>query len=666
MTTPTTFPYRRPGVYITETLKPLPQQVSAPGVAVAAFVGTHDAGPSAPVKVTSWEQFVSLYGGFGNGLNYMPFQVYSYFSNGGRAAWILRATPTDSVAARLVVKNQPLPPAETITPTPDGTAPTGPGTAPAAKVTGVQLVTPEAPVTANPEQTAFVIEWTAITPLTSVDAYEVVVTRPDEGSFAQVVWVEQPESGKPQAAFTNLAPGTTYHVQITPYKGETAGQPMDTPASFDTAEGYTEVDALQVEALGRGQYGNKIHVSVTPSWTTGRFHLFVKYGGTAKANLVETWQDLSLSPTDPRYIVGVVNSATSGSNYIRVTNLLPPTSATPGTGATPDASWLPEFVTDAPLSAGADGVQAVNLAQQLSTQFASVSDVLLVNLCGNTSMPDHIPPATQVNAALVWAESRRSAFLVLDAPRQPAPITADTAATKYQETAGAYAPPTSYAAFYGPWIQIADPAGSSVSSTRMLPPAGAVMGQFSQADAAVGPNRSPAGVAYDLVGTVGVEHLFTGDQLDALNDSGVNIIRPVPQAGYCIMGARTLRQGMPDRYISVRRMLMYVANLLENVTRFAIFEPNGPDLWARLSALVQQQLQTLTQAGQLQSTIPDEAYFVVCDETNNTPQTVALGEVRIAVGVALASPSEFIVIEISQHQGGVSSVTDSTQETTTI
>lgn len=665
MTTPTTFPYRRPGVYITETLKPLPQQATPPGVAVAAFVGTHDAGPSTPVKVTSWEQFVSLYRGFGNGLDYLPFQVYAFFSNGGRAAWILRATPSDSVAARLVVKNQPLPPAETITPSPDGTEPTGAGTKPSSKVTGVQLVTPEAPVTANPEQTAFMIEWTAITPLSSVDAYEVVVTQPDEGSFNQTIWVAQPETGKPRAAFTNLAPGTTYNVQITPYKGGTAGDPMDTPASFDTAEGYSEVDALRVEALGRGQYGNQIYVSATPSWTAGRFHLFVKYGGTGKSNLVETWQDVSLNPSDPRYIVGVVNSATTGSNYVRVTNLLPPASASPGTGATPDASWLPEYVADAPLSTGADGVQAVNLAQQLSDNFASVSDVLLVNLCGNTAMTDHIPPPTQINAALAWAENRRNAFVILDAARQPAPITPDTASTKYVEQAGTYAPATSYAAMYGPWIQVADPAGASVSSTRMLPPAGAVMGQYSQADAAVGPNRSPAGVAYDLVGAVGVEHLFTGEQLDGLNDIGVNIIRPVPQAGYCIMGARTLRQGMPDRYISIRRMLMYIENVLENVTRFAVFEPNGPELWATLSALVQQQLQTFTQAGQLQSSIPDEAFFVVCDETNNTPQTVALGEIHIAVGVALASPAEFIIIEISQHQGGVTTVRDSTQETTT-
>ncbi|MFF8283342.1 hypothetical protein ACF06W_11535 [Streptomyces albus] len=661
MTTPATYPYKRPGVYISESLTPLPQPIASPGQAVSTFVGTHDVGPSTPTKVTSWESFLSLYGGFGNGLNYLPYQVYQYFANGGQHAWILRATPSDSTAARLVVKNRPLPATESIVGSADGTAPSGSGTKPSGTVQNVMLSAPTGSIKSNPEQSAFKIEWDAVTPRASVDAYQVVVTRPDEGSFSKTLWVAQPESGKPTAAFADLAPDTAYEVQITPYQGATAGDAMPAPATFHTLAGFTPVDALQITARGRGAYGNALFITTTPSWTAGRFHLFIKHGSTAQSSLVESWQDVSLVPSDPRYIVGLINSKAGGSNYVTVQNLLPPTSATPGTGATPDASWQPEFVADAPLEGGVDGVLAVNLAEQLAANFSSISDVLLINLCGNTSMTDHIPPQTQINAALAWTESRRGAFLVLDAPRQPAPTTSDVATNAYTETIAGYSPATSYAAFYGPWIVVADPAGASVSSTRVLPPAGSVMGQYAQADAAVGPNRSPAGVAYGLVGAVGVETVFTLTELDALNTIGCNVIRSVPQAGYCIMGARTLRQGMPDRYISVRRMLTYIETLLEQITRFAIFEPNGPDLWQTLSALVDQQLLTITQAGQLMSSVPDQAYFVVCDETNNTSQTVAQGEIHIKVGVALASPAEFIVIEIAQHSGGVSSARDSTE-----
>ncbi|MFE5853210.1 phage tail sheath subtilisin-like domain-containing protein [Streptomyces sp. NPDC056500] len=612
--------------------------------------------------VTSWEQFTALYGGFGSGLHYLPFQVYSYFANGGQKAWILRATPTDSVAADLIVKNQPLPPPGNITPTPDGTAPSGAGTKPASTVTNVTFTAPTAPVVANPEATALEIEWNAITPTNSVDAYQVVVTRPDEGSFERTVWVSQPSTGKPRAAFINLAPDTTYSVQITPYKGGTAGDPMGSAATFDTAAGYTAVDALQITARGRGAYGNSVYVTTAPSWTSGRFHLFVKYGSPSQSSLVETWQDVSLNPGDPRYIVGLINSTKGGSTYVTIQNLLPPSTTTPGTSPIPDTSWQPEYVADAPLDGGLDGVLAVNLAEQLAAHFGAISDVLLLTLCGSTSMAGHIPPQTQINAVLAWVEQRRGAFLVLDAPRQPAPIGSDVAAAEFAETVGGYSPHSSYAAFYGPWIQMADPAGASVSSTRMLPPAGAVMGQFAQADAAVGPNRSPAGVAYGLVGAVGVEQNFTTSQLDSLNQAGCNVIRPVPQSGFCIMGARTLKQGMPDRYISVRRMLTYLETLLEETTRFAVFEPNGPDLWQNLSALVTQQLLTLTQADQLQSSVPDQAFFVVCDETINTSQTVANGEIHIQVGVALASPAEFIIIQISQYQGGISTTINSVEE----
>lgn len=651
----TTYPYKRPGVYVRETLSPLPQPVVPPGRAVAAFVGTHSAGPSDPILVNTWEEFTALYGGFGDGLNYLPFQVYSYFNNGGQRAWILRATSSDAAAASTNVKNVPIQEASRIAPSPTGSAPTGSGTKPTPKATNVILTTPVAPVTRNPEPVALEIEWDAITPLANVDAYQVVLTDPADGTVTQTKWITQPSSGKPKAAFTNLAPATLYNVQITPYKGATAGDPMTSPATFTTAALNPSVDALKVAARGKGAYGNKLFISTTASWTTGRFHLFVKSGDTLNTAVqVESWQDVSLNPGDARYIVSLVNAKTTGSSYITVSNLLPPSSPSAGTGATPDASWRVVSVTDAPLTGGVDGVAAINLAEALSTGFSTVSDVLLVNLTGNTTMTDHIPDKTQIVAAMAWAEARNSAFLVLDAPRQPAPKDSDTAQKKYVEVVNTYEPKSSFAAFYGPWVAFSDPAGSSISATRLLPPAGAVMGRFARADAEVGPNRSPAGIAYPLVSAVDVEHIFTNGELDLLNDAGCNIIRPISQVGYCIMGARTLRQGMPDRYIAIRRMLTYVENLVESATKFAIFEPNGPDLWAEISSVVTRQLLMMMQAQQLMSRVPEEAFFVTCNETNNTASSVANGEIHIRIGVALSSPAEFIIIEISHHQGGVS------------
>jgi phage tail sheath protein FI len=166
-----------------------------------------------------------------------------------------------------------------------------------------------------------------------------------------------------------------------------------------------------------------------------------------------------------------------------------------------------------------------------------------------------------------------------------------------------------------------------------------------------------AGVDYPLVGVLGVEHLFTSSQLDSLNDVGFNIVRPVPQAGICAMGVRTPRPGMPDRYVPVRRTLIYVKRALIEATRFSVFKPNGPDLWATLTAVCQQQLDSILSAGLLKGATASDAYFVVCDDTNNTANTVANGEVHIQVGVAVASPAEFVIIDIGLYQGSTSTTT---------
>lgn len=660
MSTPA-YPYKRPGIYISETLLPLPTPQVTPGVAVGAFVGTHNAGPSTPTKITSWAQFLTLYNGFGTGLDYLPYQVYEYFANGGSQAWVLRAVASDATLATATVNNVPIPAASTQTPTAPGTAPTGSGAAPTLPVTVLALTSVTTPVI-NPEQTAISVTFTATGTSGTVDAFQVTCT--PAGGIAQTVWVPF-ATGANNVVFGSLTPGTSYTFNVTPYKGTVAGPAMTTPPSFSTLAGYTPQPALRISSKGLGAYGNKIFVDLVQSWTPGRFHLFVKNGSSASGSLVESWQDVSLNPTDPRYIVSMVNSSVGGSTFVSVTNLLPPASAVPGTGQTPDASWFPVLSTGLQLSGGADGVAAVNLSDSLANGFANISDVLLLNLCANTSATGGIPSQSAISGALSWVVARGNAFLVLDAPAVALTATSATATSAYlallpgATPPGTYQPATSYSAMYGPWLQVTDPAGTSVSATKMLAPAGAVMGRFAVSDATVGPNQAAAGVNYPIVGCVGVGHLFTNDQLDTLNVAGMNIIRPIPQAGYCIMGVRTIKAGMPDRYIPIRRMLTYLENLLTQATSFAVFAPNSPTLWQTVTAVAQTELNIVMMAGQLAGSTASESYYVICDNTNNTPATVANGELHLTVGVALSSPAEFVVIQISQYQGGISTAVSS-------
>jgi hypothetical protein len=647
VTTPATAPYKRPGVYVRETLSPLPTPVVATGTSLAAFIGRHSAGPSGPQTVGSWTEFQTLFRGFGDGTNYLPFSVYQYFANGGRQAAIVRATPADAVAASLTVKNVPRLPAQHLVPTVTASLGTG-GTAPTVAVTGITGGTG-----AEVEETGITLHWTA------------PASVPD---FYQITWVIQGQStpvGGPinvaapavQAVITGLLPGTTYVFTVAQVKGSAVQTANLGTGTANTKAALVPVDALKITAKGAGVYGNSIYVDITPSWdsTSNRFHLFVKDGSAAASAIVERWQDVSLNPSDGRYVVALVNSPQAGSKYVSITNLLPPGSPVVGTGSTPDASWYPVPTTAAPLANGTDGSASVNLADAV-TQLDTLSGMLTVNLPGASD-------ATTVNAVLAWAETRGNAFVLIDPPRSDSSDSA-TASAAYLALmpASTVTGPTpyassSYGAVYGPWLQASDPAGTSVSATRLLPPGGAMSGQYAAADLAKGPNVPAAGVDFPLVGVLGVEHQFTSSQLDALNEAGFNVIRAVPQAGICAMGVRTPKPGMPDRYIPVRRTLTYIKQALIDATRFATFKPNGPDLWSTLTAISQQQLDAFLAAGLLKGATAGDAYFVVCDETNNTSLSVANGEVHVQVGVAVASPAEFVIIDIGLYQGGATATT---------
>jgi phage tail sheath protein FI len=52
--------------------------------------------------------------------------------------------------------------------------------------------------------------------------------------------------------------------------------------------------------------------------------------------------------------------------------------------------------------------------------------------------------------------------------------------------------------------------------------------------------------------------------------------------------------------------------------------------------------------GKLVGPTEDKAFFVRCDETTNTPATVAVGQVITEIGVAPSKPAEFVVFRFKQ------------------
>ena len=246
------------------------------------------------------------------------------------------------------------------------------------------------------------------------------------------------------------------------------------------------------------------------------------------------------------------------------------------------------------------------------------------------------------DAATSWAESNNG-FVVLGTDPDLTVANAVTFAASLTDT--------SNAAVYYPNVYISDPLGRGTGSLRKIEPAGAVVGLYLSTDASRGVFKAPAGIGSAIQGIVAVEKTFTSTELDTMNasTSPVNPIRQIPGAGLSVMGARTLKQdGTANKYVNMRRSLIYIRKNLKNLTEFAIFENNDEQLWSRINTALGSFLNEYRNQGGLRGAIASQAYFVKCDAENNTAQTIANGEVHIQVGVALQYPAEFIVIDLSQ------------------
>jgi hypothetical protein len=148
-----------------------------------------------------------------------------------------------------------------------------------------------------------------------------------------------------------------------------------------------------------------------------------------------------------------------------------------------------------------------------------------------------------------------------------------------------------------------------------------------------------------------VVQITKGEQ-DVLNPIGVNCIRTFTGRGLRVWGARTLSSDPAWRYVSVRRLFNYIEKSIEQGTQWVVFEPNDPDLWARVRRDVGAFLTGVWRNGMLFGNSPAEAFYVKCDEELNPPDVRDRGQLVIEIGVAPVKPAEFVIFRFSQFSGG--------------
>jgi phage tail sheath protein FI len=409
-------------------------------------------------------------------------------------------------------------------------------------------------------------------------------------------------------------------------------------ADLAPAVGSTAVGT--VTAKNRGADGNNLRVQFTPT-VGGAYTLSVyREGGTSSSDtdatndvLVERFSNVILTdPLSSDYAPTIVALNSQFISLIITDNV-----SAPATSVTP-------------LTSGSDGTAPTQSDYTaVFSDFESLSRPLVLFLPEISEDLSEANALGTQNAALDWA-AENNAFAVVDVPKDKTADEAITYAGSLNDT--------SFGAVYYPAVYISDPLGRSTSALRKVGPAGSVAGLYLFTDKQFGPYKAPAGLRATIRGAVAVERAFTSAELDNLNTAtksdgtfggAVNALRNLPGAGVVSMGGRTLLQdGTANRYVNMRRSLIYIRKSLQDLTQFAVFENNSERLWAQLRTTISVFLTGYLNQGGLRGTIPADAFYVKCDAENNSATDIANGEVHIEVGVSLQYPAEFVVITLTQ------------------
>ncbi len=435
--------------------------------------------------------------------------------------------------------------------------------------------------------------------------------------------------------------------------------------------GAASAQAFTVQAKGAGTWGNKVGVLITSQAVAGgaysayTLRVYLNQGtvSTPAWAEAERFTDLSMRSDIPglRRFDVVVNDGTAGSQYVTLVNFTTnPDLTTPSSALTADGS----NASVRPLGQGSGAVagtdpglpQAVDLQTSAVNNATRIEGPLLINVAGlTTDTEDYTAFRSALLNTSLFDADRDDLVIVNDgfAPRggrdEGAYISAITSASDANTRVD------SHTADFAPWVYIIDPA--VVGGTILVPPGGVVTGVMSRVDASEGVFRAAAGT---VAGTsaIGVETKFTKGQEGDLNNAQINVLKLVPGQGVCIMGARTRKFYGADRYLPVRRTLIFIESTLRRNCGFAVFENNDENLWGRLQLTADRVLRPLWEARGLKGDTAAEAYYVRCDATINTPAVVQSGEVRMEVGVALQTPAEFVIIRVSQFDGVITTSTE--------
>ncbi len=354
----------------------------------------------------------------------------------------------------------------------------------------------------------------------------------------------------------------------------------------------------------------------------------------------ESFRSLQLSPLSRNYAPRVVNQTSQLITIADLQSRSPLPHCLPADGPAArldggrdgiDAITVDDFIGVDQGPEARTGLQALGAVEQVA--LIAVPDAMLAFRQGGSQAALGVQRIQ--DEMLNLCERQQDRFAILDGP----PTRDLGEVRKWRARAS-----TSYGALYYPWI-IVDHDGTPT----LIPPSGHIAGVYARVEQEAGVHKAPGN---ELVkGAVAVAIELREDDLGQLNAEAVNALRLSPGRGVRLWSARTLSDDPNWRYVNVRRLFIMLRRAIETGTQWSVFESNSPRTWETLSRQVSSFLEELWTRGAFAGASAGDSFYVVCDETTNTPERVDTGQLVMEIGVAPALPAEYLILHLVQKSG---------------
>ncbi len=208
-----------------------------------------------------------------------------------------------------------------------------------------------------------------------------------------------------------------------------------------------------------------------------------------------------------------------------------------------------------------------------------------------------------------------------------------------------------FAASYAPWAIIP---GTAPGTTRQVPYSAVQMGLIARSDRVNSPNRPVAGKNGQARWAIGLTQKWTEAERDALNQAGVTVARDINGA-IRTYGLRSLADPVTDpdwvQFPGSRLMMAIYAKALAVAEdkQFPEIDGQGHAFDSLQSEIEGKVMLPYYSAGSLYGATAAEAFVVDTGDTVNTPETIAAGQVRVAIGARISPGGELTYITIARQ-----------------